>query len=289
MFTMDAREVFRQWIGTPRDEPDAPVPLDRLGRRGSRLGGTSPIRYQDAVADWLDFIEDQVPIGAWHAEPSHIKTWLDLRGGAARTRALRVSAVGAFYEHALRSKLALYNPADRRLSGKAHLAPAGPRLSEGQMHLIRWGVDQIEGRYAERDRLFLYLLMAGLRSRQICEFERPGVIFEQSGRMIGDVWQKGGGTRRLVFPDEVRAAMKAYLPVRTWKGPHSTEEWGPLLVTYRGHRFDPETTPRTLLKPALVYARACPDPDVPDLPDRVTPDMVALSPSPFGPLKEIPV
>lgn len=285
MSAMDARTVYRQWIGNYRN-PNAPAPPDRRGRRGRHLQGTSPERYGDDVADWLDFIEDQVPIGAWHAEPSHLKTWLDLRGGAPRSRARRVSAVGAFYAYAVLHKHVLYNPVDRRLSGKAHLTPPGPRLGEGQLHLIRWGADQLEGPRAERDRLLVYLLLAGLRSRQIVEFELPAVIFEQA-RMVGEIWQKGGGTRPLVFPDEVRAAVKAYLPLRTFKGPHSSAEHGPLLVSNNGLRLDTDTTPRTTLRLALAHARACPDPDAPELPARVTPDMVALSPGPFTLLREL--
>lgn len=282
---MDPRDVLKEWIGDPKD-PAAPAPPDRRGRVGRLLQGTSPERYADDVSDWLDFIEDTVRIGAWHTEPSHIRTWLDMRGGAARSRARRVSAVGAFYAYAKHFGHVLHNPVDPRLSGKAHLTPPGPRLSGAQMHLVRWGADQIDGAFAERDRLLMYLLLGGLRPRQIVEFERPAIVFEQP-YMSGEVWQKGGGTRRYAFPDEIRTAVRAYLPVRTWKGPDSSEERGPLLVTYRGHRLDPNTTPRAILKAALAHAQSCPDPDAPDLPSRVTPDMVALSPGPFAPLREL--
>lgn len=285
MSAMDPRAVLKEWIGDPKD-PSAPIPRDRRGRRGNLLRGTSPERYAEHVADWLTFIEDTVRIGAWHAEPSHIKTWLDMKGGAPRVRALRVSAVGAFYEYARHFGHVLHNPADPRLSGNAHHTPPAPRLTEGQMHLVRWGADQLGGDFAARDRLLVYLLLAGLRSRQICELDLSGVHLEQ-GRMTADVWQRGGGLRRMVFPDEVRSAVKAYLPVRVRRGPDSHEDRGPLLTTYRGHRLDPQTSPRAILKEALAHARSCPDPDAPDLPARVTPDMVALSPSPFAPLRAV--
>ena len=271
---MDARDVLKEWISSPRD---------RRGRRGDFLRGTSPERYKEDVTDWLDFIEKIVKIGAWRAEPSHIRTWLDMKGGAPRSRARRVSAVGSFYEYALHSKHVLHNPADPRLSGKAHLGAPPPRLTDGQVHLIRWGADQLDGDFAARDRLLVYLLLAGLRSRQVCEQRLEDIVFEQH-RMSAKVWQRGGGLRRTGFPDEIREAVRTYLPVRTWRGPDSHEDRGPLLVTYRGHPLDPQTTPRTILKAAVDQARACPDPDAPELPVRVTPDMVALSVSPFAPL-----
>jgi len=283
---MDPRAVLKEWIGDPGN-PDAPEPKDRRGRRGARLYGTSPERYAEHVAAWLDFIEDTVRIGAWHAEPSHIKTWLDMEGGAPRTRALRVSAVGAFYAYAVHFKHALHNPVDPRLSGKAHLAPPAPRLTEGQMHLVRWGADRLDGEFADRDRLLVYLLLAGLRSRQVCELNLDGVVFEQSGRMVATVWQRRDGLRRMAFPDEVRDMVRRYMPVRTWKGPDSHEDRGPLLVTYRGNRLDPQTSVRVILRQAVALARTCPDLDAPDLPARVTPDMVALSVSPFDPLTEV--
>lgn len=281
---MNPRAALKEWIGDPGN-PEAPVPADRRGRRGDFLRGTSPERYAQHVTDWLDFIEDVVKIGAWSAEPSHIKTWLDMRGGSPRTRALRVSAVGAFYAYAVHHRHALHNPADPRLSGKAHLSAPSPRLSEGQMHLVRWGADRLEGQFAERDRLLVYLLLAGLRTRQVCELDLSGIYFEQ-GRMTADVWQRGGGLRRLIFPDEIRFAVKSYLLMRTWRGPDSHEDRGPLLVTYRGERLDRQTTPRMILRQAVTLARTCPDPDAPDLPVTVTCDMVALSPGPFAPLRE---
>lgn len=282
---MDPRVVLTEWIGSP--EPGAPLPLNRRGIRGDHLRGTSPARYADDVASWLAFIEDTVRIGAWHAEPSHIKTWLDMEGGAPRSRARRVSAVGAFYEHCVRSKYTLHNPVDPRLSGKAHLSAPALRLTEGQMHLVRWGADQIEGDFAERDRLLVYLLLAGLRPRQVAEFELSGVTFEQSRRMTAVIRQRGGSQKRMAFPDEVADLVRAYLPVRKWRGPDSHEDRGPLLVTYRGHRLDLNVTPRTILRVALAHAESHPDPDAPELPAGISPDTVALSPSPFEPLRDL--
>jgi site-specific recombinase XerD len=272
---MDARTVLATWL----DENNP----DRRGKQGRLLQGTSPERYAEHVSAWLDFIEDTVQIGAWRARPSHFVTWLDMQGGSIRTRALRVSAVGAFYTYAHHFGHTTTTPVDPKMGTGAWNAPRTELLTPGQMELLRWGADQLEGETAERDRLFAYLQLAGLRSRQITEFELPGVRFEQSGRMIGDVWQKGGGTRRYAFPDEIRAAVRAYLPVRTHRPPQSFEDRGPLLVSYRGNRLDPQHTPRTILR--QVVALACPDPDAPELPTRITPDMVALSPSPFGELE----
>jgi site-specific recombinase XerD len=273
---MDARTVLATWL----DEHNP----DRRGKEGRLLQGTSPDRYGEIVTDWLDFMEG-LKLDPLKAQPSHVKTFLDSRGGAVRTRALRQSALSAFYTYAKHFGHAEHDPALAELRGRPQDEPETPKLSPGQMALLQWGADHLDGPYALRDRLFAYLQLASLRSRQITEFELPGVIFEQSGRMLGEVWQKGGGTRRYAFPTEVRDAVRAYLPHRTHRPPQSFEHKGPLLVSYRGNRLDPQTTPRAVWHQVLALARACPDPDAPELPSRVTPDMIALSPSPFGELE----
>ncbi|PPS89551.1 tyrosine-type recombinase/integrase [Streptomyces sp. MH60] len=277
---MDARTVLATWL----DEHNP----DRRGKQGRLLQGTSPERYAEHAKAWLDFIEDTVHIGAWRAQPSHFVTWLDMKGGGARTRALRVSAVGAFYAYAREKNCVQTTPVHPKMGTGAWNAPRTEKLTDGQMALIRYGADQLPA----RDRLLVYLLLVGLRSRQITELTVQDLVFEQH-RMTADVWQKGGGTRRLAFPDEIRAAVKQYLdvdddgrPVRTFKEPHSYQDRGPLLVSYRGHGLDSNATPRTVLHQAVAAALACPDPDVPELPARIKPDMVALSPSPFGELEE---
>lgn len=281
---MDARTVVATWL----DENNP----DRRGKQGRLLQGTSPERYKEHVRDWLDFIEDTVRIGAWRAQPSHVVTWLDMKGGSARTRALRVSALGAFYAYAHRLGCVQATPVHPKMGTGAWNAPKTKRLTSGQMELIRWGADQLQGKTAVRDRLLVYLLLVGLRSRQLIELTVQDLVFEQH-RMTADVWQKGGGTRRLAFPSEIRQAVKTYLDVdadgaplhRTYRPPHSYEDRGALLVSYWGHPLDANTTPRAVLQRAVGAALACEDADVPELPARVTPDMVALSPSPFGELE----
>ncbi|MEU9405684.1 hypothetical protein AB0E08_08255 [Streptomyces sp. NPDC048281] len=274
---MDARTVLSNWL----DEHNP----DRRGKTGYLLQGTSPERYHEHVKAWLDFIEDTVRIGAWRAQPSHFVTWLDMQGGAVRTRALRVSAVGAFYTYAQHFGHTTGSPVDPKMGTGAWNAPRTELLAPGQMELLRWGADQLRGETAVRDRLFAYLQLAGLRSRQICELLVPDLHFEQ-GRTTADIWQKGGGTRRYVLPVEVVAAIRAYLPGRTHRPPASFEDQGPLLVSYRGKRLDPQHTPRTILQQVVAAALACPDPEAPELPVNIKPDMVALSPSPFGELEK---
>lgn len=273
---MDARTVLATWL----DENNP----DRRGKQGRLLQGTSPERYAEHVKAWLDFIEDTTAIGAWRAQPSHVVTWLDMQGGSVRTRALRVSAVGAFYAYAREKGCVQASPVHPKMGTGAWNAPRTEKLTDGQMELIRWGADRMEGDMATRDRLLVYLLLTGLRSRQIIELTVQDLVFEQH-RLTADVWQKGGGTRRLAFPAEIRNAVKEYLPVRTWRPPGSHEERGPLLVSTRGNQLDANTTPRAVLQQAVTAALACPDPGAPELPARVKPDMVALSPSPFGELE----
>jgi site-specific recombinase XerD len=275
---MDARTALDAWI----DKDETPHENQR-GRQGRLLQGTSPRRYRDDVLSWLAFM-DKVGLDALRAAPSHVKTWLDSQGGAVRARARRVSALSAFYAYCAQMGLAANNPAVAQLRGRPHDEPATPQLAPGQMHLLRWGADQLEGKTAERDRLLMYFMLAGLRSRQIIELTVQDLAFEQH-RLTATVWQKGGGTRRLAFPDEVRAAVQAYLPVRTHRPPESFEDQGPLLVSKWGNRLDANTTPRTILHTTVAAVLQCPDPDAPELPPGIKPDMVALSPSPFDELE----
>lgn len=289
---MDARDVLREWIGDP-DDPFAPPPPDRRGKRGSLLQGSSPQLYRTDTEDWLTFIEDVVRIGAWRAEPSHIKTWLDARGGpdgSLRSRARRVSALGAFYVYAVEKGYATVNPVDPRLGTGAWNAPRLPKLTAGQMHLLRWGTDQLVGPLASRDRLLMYLMLAGLRSRQITEINVQQLHFEQS-RLVIEVWQKGGGTRPVAFPEEVREVVRAYRPDRPWRPPHSYDASGPLLVTHgvgkNGVRLNPRDMPRQILRQVAAVAVRHPDEDAPELPLKLTPDIVAHSPSPFALTEEV--
>jgi site-specific recombinase XerC len=268
---MDARTVLATWLGEHNP--------DRRGKQGRLLQGTSPDRYGEHVTAWLDFIEDTVHIGAWQAQPHHVATWLDMKGGKLRTRALRVSAVGAFYTYAQHFGHVKASPVHPSMGTGAWNEPHTALLGDGEMGLLRWGADQL----AARDRLLVYLQLAGLRSRQIVELTLQDLHFEQ-GRTSADIWQKGGGTRRYVLPREVVEVLRAYLPLRSWRPPDSYEERGPVLVSYRGKRLDSNVTPRTVLQQAVAAALAHPDTDTPELP-RIKPDMVALSPSPFGALE----
>ncbi|MCX4799663.1 site-specific integrase [Streptomyces sp. NBC_01242] len=276
---MDARTALDAWIDKDRTPHE-----NQRGREGRLLQGTSPRRYRDDVLAWLAFM-DKVGLDALRATPSHVKTWLDSEGGAVRARARRVSALSAYYAYCAQLGHAADNPAIAQLRGRPQDEPGLPQLTPGQMHLLRWGADQITGDMAARDRLFMYLMLAGLRSRQITELQLGNLHFEQQ-RLTCDLWQKGGGTRRYAVSDEVRQAVRTYLPERTWRPPASHEETGPLLVTYRGNPLDPNTTPRTILHATIRHALACPDPEAPELTGRITPDIVAHSPSPFDPLEK---
>lgn len=276
---MNARTALEAWI----DEDETPHENQR-GSKGRLLQGTSPRRYRDDVLAWLAFM-DKVGLDALRATPSHVKTWLDAQGGAVRARARRVSALSAYYAYAMQMGHARANPAVAQLRGRPQDEPNLPQLAPGQMHLIRWGADQHTGPTAARDRLLMYLMLAGLRSRQITELRLADLHFEQH-RLSCDIWQKGGGTRRYAVPDEIRQAVRTYQPERTWRPPASHEESGPLLTTYRGNPLDANVTPAAILRATLALARHCPDPDAPELTGRITPDIVAHSPSPFDPLEK---
>lgn len=265
---MDARTALAEWLA--EDNPD------RRGKQGRLLQGTSPAGYRHDVTDWLDFLE-RIGIDAWNTNGSHIRTWLDADPTrvAVRSRARAVSALAAFYTYAMHFGHCPYNPAHPALRGRPHEQPGLALLSAEQTLAVQAAADALTTPTAGRDRLMIYLMLAGLRPRQIIELNVHGLHFEQH-RMTAEVWQKGGGSRLQELPAPIPDLVQGYLVERVHEGPHSYADRGPLLTSYRGMRLDPNVTPRTVLRGAVIASRACAAAGVPrDL----KPDALAHSPN----------
>lgn len=265
---MEPRTALQQWLA--EDNPE------RRGKQGRLLQGTSPDRYGDDVGSWLDFL-DLLDLSAWEASGSHVRTWLDSRRGAVRSRARRVSALSAFYTYAMHKGYASHSPAHPTLRGHPHDEPGLQLLTLSQAMTVQHAADRLGTPTAARDRLLVYLMLSGLRPRQITELDLRDFHFEQQ-RLTADVWQKGGGTRLTELPRVVEVVLTAYLPHRVHVAPHSYEQRGPVLTTYRGQRLDVNQTPRNVLRAVIASSALCAKARVPS---GLKPDALAHSPSPL--------
>ncbi|MFF7198246.1 tyrosine-type recombinase/integrase [Streptomyces sp. NPDC008079] len=266
---MDPRTALEQWLadGNP----------DRRGATGRVLADKSTDGYENDVTSWLDFL-DLVRINAWEADGSHVKTWLDSTGHAVRSRARHVSALSAFYAYAQHFGYCGHSPAYAALRGRPQDEPGLDLLTAAQTAAVRAAADALTTPTAARDRLMIYLMLAQLRPRQITELGLSDLHFEQH-RLTADVWQKGGGTRLTELPAAVTRVLTVYLPHRVFRPPHSHEASGPVLTTYRGNALDPNITPRTVLRAAVIASPAC---TAARVPRDLKPDALAHSPSPLA-------
>ncbi|WP_329468737.1 tyrosine-type recombinase/integrase [Streptomyces sp. NBC_01431] len=276
---MDPYEVMEQWLAAG------------LGKQGRALQGTSPVRYRTDVESWLRFIESATGIGAFNAVEAHVETWLSARHHPTRAagtprpnrsphnRDRRLSALSAFYNYAVNAghiDTVPLNLAMLRTTELPRTTPLTPRealyvwiaaddLLPGEQHHGAGGATP------HRDRLMAYLMLDGLRPRQITALDLEDLNPTTHTAKI--LVAKGDGTRQRTLSLEVWGALDGYLPHRK---PGRDNGHEPLLTSRAGKRLDSNQTPTTVLKRVLGHVPA----DFP-LPDRVTPDHIALSPSPF--------
>ncbi|MFD9630044.1 endonuclease domain-containing protein [Streptomyces violascens] len=271
--------VMEQWLATG------------LGKQGRALQGTSPRRYRADVKGWLDFIEGVVGIGAWNAREAHVETWLSARLHPTRhgeprpnrsphNRDRRLSALAAFYDYAVKAghiDTAPIHLVALRTTELPRTTPLTPR----EMLYIHIAADDLlpgqqhhgdGGPSPHRDRLMAYLMLAGLRPRQITTLDLEDL--NPTTHTAKTLFPKGDGTQERTLPLEVWGAIDGYLPHRR---PGHDGGHEPLLTSRAGKRLDSNQTPGAVLRRILDHVPA----DF-HLPQRVTPDQLALSPSPFA-------
>ncbi|MGW1189251.1 hypothetical protein [Streptomyces sp. NPDC002559] len=118
--------------------------------------------------------------------------------------------------------------------------------------------DRYRGPMPERARLAVYLLLAGLRPGQAVRLRADSIRREQH-RVMGAVPQKNNtasATAWTELPRPVVWALDDYLPVRTWRTPHSTATTGPLLLSRNGRGIDRVNTLKDIVR---TVARTHPD------------------------------
>lgn len=186
--------------------------------RGGLFSNDALDGYARDVRSWLTFCVAE-DIDCWATGPLAVGRWADTRrGSTARTRAKAVSVLRSFYGYAIAQGLAADNPATEAVRGRVGNTPATRVTTRECAAAIRSAADRYRGSEPERARLFVYLLLAGLRPGQICDLLIQARHTEQH-RNTWDVPQKGGGTRLLAFPREITGAVDEYLPHRTHRAP----------------------------------------------------------------------
>ncbi|MGW2181226.1 hypothetical protein ACWCXX_24635 [Streptomyces sp. NPDC001732] len=240
-------------------------------------------RYREILHDWFHYIGDQV----WSAQALHIAHWsetLRTKDGARplhpTTRRRAVSVVRSYYTHCDDlGRDGDHLPARRILAGPApQRPPAGLRPDQGIA--LMSAADRYRGPMPERARLAVYLLLAGLRPGQAVRLRADSIRREQH-RVMGAIPQKNNtasATAWTELPRPVVWALDDYLPVRTWRTPHSTATTGPLLLSRNGRGIDRVNTLKD-----IVRTVAHTHPDLTELAPTLSPDAVAHTPSPFTP------
>ncbi|MFJ2589712.1 hypothetical protein [Streptomyces sp. NPDC087538] len=241
-------------------------------------------RYREILESWFHYIGDQV----WTAQALHIAHWsetLRTKDGARplhpTSRRRAVSVVRSYYRHC-DEDLGHHGdrlPARRILAGPApQQAPAGLHPAQGLA--LMSAADRYRGPMPERARLAVYLLLANLRPGQAVRLRADSIRREQH-RVTAAVPQKNNtdsATAWRELPRPVVWALDDYLPVRTWRTPHSTATTGPLLLSRNGRAIDRVNTLKD-----IVRTVAAGHPDLTELAPALSPDAVAHTLSPFTP------
>jgi len=256
------------------------------GRQDRAFQGTTPARYREDVTAWLDFIEDAMGIGAWNASEAHVQTWADFAThsrrardrlkGSAHSRMRRLSALSSFYDYAVRTGRLDEMPFDPARLRTTDL-PRTPALDRRQTIAIAFlaRLHAASGaRHGHRDKTLVYAMLDGFRPRQIVGLNLDSIpLLDNRPPQVRAPFPKGEGVKVYRISRELERAIRAYLPHRV---PSPTDDpTEPLITSRSGARLDPHVTPAAALRAVLAAG------DNRLLPDRVTPDQIALSPTPF--------
>ncbi|MFE6813561.1 hypothetical protein [Streptomyces sp. NPDC057675] len=128
----------------------------------------------------------------------------------------------------------------------------------------------------ERARLAVYLTLAGLRPSQAIGLALLQIQRHDQNASTLRLPAKNNSASAVAAPVPIPLpvvwALDAYLPVRTWKSPHSSETTGPVLLSRLGRGLDRVTYPR------LIRAVAATHPFLAEDAAALSPDVIARSP-----------
>ncbi|MER6477683.1 hypothetical protein [Streptomyces filamentosus] len=289
--TPDPRAILNAWLA------GSYVRADGQPVAGHAWDEDTVYRYTTALANWPVYAAGQEPrdqswfayIGpqVWQFTADDIRTWAEELTNQDGTpisqpaRARAASAVRSFYKHCEDALGATF----RRLPRRSQLVGALPApdqklLSRDQMEALRSAADGYRGPMPERARLAVYLVLAGLRPGQAIGLSLLQVQRHDQNAPTWRLPAKNNSASAVAGPEPIPMpvvwALDDYLPVRTWRPPHSTESTGPVLVSRLGRGLDRVTFPKLIRAVAATHRFLAEDAA------GLSPDLIARSPSPFA-------
>jgi integrase/recombinase XerD len=206
--------------------------------------------YRTAARDFVSFIGRKHPA---EVTPDDVRRWRDLlirQKKRPATVSLKLSIVRSLFEYLRAGGLVALNPAASKLVP----APATPdettgrALSSKEVRYLLAGPDRATAEGARDYALLLVLVRLGVRASEACALRRSS-IRRSKGRWVVTFKVKGGRERSLPLPDDVKAAVDAYVSrdARRRGLVHSDGPDAPLfqpLVNYRTMKFDRPVTTR---------------------------------------------
>ncbi|MFF2305963.1 hypothetical protein ACFVVP_26070 [Streptomyces sp. NPDC058128] len=288
--TPDPRAILDAWLAGSYVRADGQPVVGRA------WDDDTVYRYTTALADWSVYPPGQAPydqswfayIGTevWHFTADDIRAWADqltnqdstVMSEAARARA--ASAVRSFYKHCEDALGATSWRLPRRSQLVGSVPVKEPKLlSRDQMEALRFAADGYRGPMPERARLAVYFALAGLRPGQAIGLALLQIQRHDQNAPTWRLPAKNNSASAVAAPVPIPLpvvwALDYYLPVRTWKPPHSSETTGPVLVSRLGRGLDRVTFPK------LIRAVAATHPFLTEDAAALVPDVIARSPAPF--------
>lgn len=295
----DPRVILDGWLSGRYVRDDGQVVIGRVWDDDTRYRYGLLLAGIDAPDGWTYSWFDYIGPLVWTFEPVHLADWagrvpnLDRSPMSEAGRARAVSAVRSFYAHCVddlgaRSwKAASWDiPSRRRLVGTVAASGRDP-LTPAQTEALRQAAAEYSGRAPELARLVAYLCLAQVRPGQACGLDLAHVSLDDQD---GPTWRLPGKNNaasavigRSHIPRPLIVPLAQYLAVRTHRAPWSTATTGPLLTSAGGTRGGAGGQAlRSVTLTRILRAVAASHPDLEPIAGRITPDLVAHSPSPFG-------
>jgi len=206
--------------------------------------------YQFAVREFFAFVKHAHPT---RVTPDDVRRWRDhlLREKKRpATVALKLSVIRSLFEYLKAGGLISLNPASSKLVPAPEISDetVGRALAPKDVRHLLAGPDRASAEGARDYALLLTMLRLGLRVAEVCSLRRSSIRTTR-GRWVVTVRVKGGRERTLPLPEEVKAAVDAYLALDAHRRSlaHSDGKDAPV--------FQPHANPRTLVFDRPLTAR----------------------------------
>jgi integrase/recombinase XerD len=168
--------------------------------------------YQATVREFQSFLGRREIVDATHDDVRQWRDRLLKEGKRPATVTQKLSIVRSLYRYLQAGGYVARNPAATELVPPPALPDetAGRALDDKEVYYLLSGPDQSTPTGARDYALLLVLLRLGLRASEACGLSRS-MVHRTKGRWAICVKVKGGRERTLPLPDDVKAAIDAYL------------------------------------------------------------------------------